>query len=386
MKKTILLAATSLIIWSCSTPKKQEEKTVEAPVESGLTVSSSDFGQMPDGSAVSLFTMKNDNGVIVKVTNYGGIITSLIAPDKDGNMGDIVLGYDSLSGYLKSSPYFGALIGRYGNRIADAKFSLDGEEYQLQANDGKNHLHGGVKGFDKVLWDASSFKNETSAGVVFSRVSPDGEEGYPGNLTAEVTYALNNDNELTFEYKATTDKKTVVNLTNHAYFNLTGDPSQTILDHELELPANTFLSIDNTLIPTAQTAVEGTPFDFTSATLIGARIGEENEQLAFGKGYDHCWVYTDSSDSLKFGGSLYDPSSGRLMNIYTMEPAIQFYSGNFLDGKLTGKGGINYQFRTGLCLETQHYPDSPNQPEFPSTVLEPGQEYYTKSVYEFTTK
>lgn len=386
MKKAFIAIASTLIVWGCSAPKQQQESVQVEEVKSGLSVSEAPYGQMPDGSEVSLFTLKNTNGMVVDITNYGGVITSLWVPDKDGNLGDVVLGYDSLESYLATRPFFGAIIGRYGNRIKEGKFSLDGEEYTLATNDGSNHLHGGVIGYDKVLWTAKSFQDDFTVGLTLTRTSPDMEEGYPGNLACEVSYTLNNENQLIMEYKATTDKKTVVNLTNHSFFNLTGDANSSILDHVLELPASTMLAVDNTLIPAEEIAVEGTPFDFQTATAIGARIGDEHEQLAFGKGYDHCWVYSDSSSALKFGGSLYDPTSGRLMNIYTMEPAIQFYSGNFLDGTLTGKEGINYQFRSGLCLETQHYPDSPNQSAFPSTVLEPGQEYYSKSVYEFTTK
>lgn len=356
-------------------------------MESKINITSAPFGTMPDGQVASLFTITNANGSVIKVTNYGGIITSLLVPDKNGILGDVVLGYDSLQSYIDSNPYFGAIIGRYGNRIANGKFSIDSLSYQLATNDGPNHLHGGPKGYDKVLWDAQTFESDSSAGVVFTRVSPDMEEGYPGNLTCKVTYTFDNNNKLTFEYEATTDKSTIVNLTNHAYFNLTGEPTLTINNHELQLPASSFLPVDSTLIPTGELRdVASTPFDFTKAVAIGDRVNDDNIQLKYGKGYDHCWVYDNKSTSLKFGGKLYDPKSGREMVIYTMEPAVQFYGGNFLDGSNIGKSNTPYQFRTGLCLETQHYPDSPNKPTFPSTLLAPGETYYSKSVYEFGIK
>lgn len=349
-----------------------------------FSISESVFGTMPDGQEAKLFTITSPSGSIVKVTNYGGIITSLLTPDRNGQLADIVLGYDKLQDYLDANPYFGAIIGRYGNRIAKGTFSLDSQTYQLATNNGANHLHGGPVGFDKVLWESETFVKKESAGIIFKRTSPDMEEGYPGNLTCKVTYTFDLDNKLTFEYEAQTDSPTIVNLTNHSYFNLTGDPIQSILNHELTLPASTFLPVDSTLIPEGELrAVAETPFDFTQANVIGDRIENESTQLKYGLGYDHCWVYDDQREKLKFGGNLYDPSTGREISIYTTEPAIQFYSGNFLDGSNVGKRDIAYQFRTGLCLETQHYPDSPNQEQFPSTRLDPGQTYYTKSVYAF---
>jgi aldose 1-epimerase len=344
------------------------------------------FGTLEDGKVVCRYTMKNNNGVEMQVINYGGIITALKVADKNGKFEDVVLGYDSLSGYLKSSPYFGALIGRYGNRIAKGKFKLDDKTYTLAGNNNGQHLHGGLKGFDKVYWEIEPVESTDGPALKLTYQSKDMEEGYPGNLTAEVIYTLSNDNELKIDYKATTDKKTVVNLTQHTYFNLTGDKHETILGHELYLKADEFVPVDKVLIPTGKLEiVKGTPFDFSVATPIGKRIGDKHAQLANGLGYDHCWVLS-SKDSVKLAGSLYEPNSGRMVEIYTTEPGIQFYSGNFLDGTLTGKGGVVYQKHFGLCLETEHFPDSPNQPSFPSTVLEPGATYQTHTTYRFTAK
>src|SRR4030042_144221 len=327
------------------------------------------------GKPVNLYTLTNKNGLVAKITNYGGIVTSLMFPDRNGNLGDIVLGYDNVDSYVKNNPYFGALIGRYGNRIGKAKFTLDGKEYSLAVNNGENTLHGGLKGYDKVIWNAKELKTKEGVGLEFTYLSPDGEEGYPGNLSIKVDYILTNRNELKIDYFATTDKKTVVNLTHHSYFNLAG--GGTILDHRLMLKANKFTPVDKGLIPTGELrSVKGTPFDFTKPTAIGARIDQDDEQLRFGGGYDHNWVLNKSrSGVMSLAASLYDPKSGRFMEILTTEPAIQFYSGNFLDGTITGKRGQVYPYRSGLCLETQHYPDSPNKPQFPSTVLNPGKEY-----------
>ncbi|MEQ9288121.1 MAG: aldose epimerase family protein [Cyclobacteriaceae bacterium] len=380
--KTILVYCFCFgLIMACST-KKQE--TTEKPVPGKASITQSDFGTLPSGEKATLFTLTNARGMKMTVTNYGGIITSLWVPDKNGQMADVVLGYDNLEGYLNKTPYFGALIGRYGNRIAEGKFSLDGQEYSLATNNGRNHLHGGIKGFDKVLWQAEALNEKEAVGVKFTRTSPDMEEGFPGNLSCEVIYWLNNKNQLVFDYKATTDKKTIVNLTNHSYFNLTGDPSKTILDHELELVAHGYLPVDSTLIPTGEIRqVEGTPFDFLIPTPIGERIDQADTQLGFGNGYDHSWVFNEQTNDMKYAGSLYEPTSGRQMNFYTTEVAVQFYSGNFLDGSIQGKEGKNYSFRSGMCLETQHYPDSPNQPEFPTTILNPGEVYTSSTIYEF---
>jgi aldose 1-epimerase len=300
------------------------------------------------------------------------------------------LGYDSLSSYLKSSPYFGSLIGRYGNRIAKGKFTLDGNTYTLVQNNEENHLHGGLKGFDKIFWNIEVLNDSTSASIKLTYESADGEEGYPGKLQAEVVYTLTDDNELKIDYKAVTDKKTIVNLTQHSYFNLSGNESPDIMSHELMMDADHFLPVDKTLIPTGVLKpVANTPFDFKTSTRIGARIDQQDEQLKFGGGYDHCWVlnnYDSTSDVVRKVASLYEPNSGRLMEVFTTEPGLQFYSGNFLDGTLTGKNGVRYMHRYGLCLETQHFPDSPNKPEFPSVVLNPGEEYRTSTVYRFSVK
>jgi aldose 1-epimerase len=366
---------------SCGT--KKEPAIPEEVKPTSEKVTSRPFGALPDGKEVTLYTLKNSQGVEMSVMNYGGIIVSLKVPDKSGKLDDVVLGYDSLSGYLKSNPYFGALIGRYGNRIAKGKFSLDGVHYMLPVNDGENHLHGGTKGFDKVYWDIQVPADSSS--LVLSYKSADGEQGYPGNLDMSVTYTLTDSNEVKVDYKATTDKKTVVNLTQHSYFNLSGNAAQDILSHQLMIAADQFLPVDKTLIPTGELKpVAKTPFDFNTLTVIGARINDQDQQLLAGKGYDHCWVLKNGeSKSLQKVSELYEPNSGRLMEVWTTEPGIQFYSGNFLDGTLTGKGGVAYKHRTGLCLETQHYPDSPNKPAFPTVMLNPGDTYQTSTVYTF---
>jgi len=355
----------------------------EAPIPA--SVSREPFGTTPEGTAVELFTLRNAQGVEIQAISYGATVISLKTPDRTGQLGDVVLGFDHLQAYLDGSPYFGALIGRYGNRIGGARFELDGMAYTLAANDGANHLHGGVKGFDKVLWSGETFQDDTASGVVFRYTSPDGEEGYPGTLQVQVTYTLTDANEWAVEYVATTNKATPVNLTQHTYFNLAGHASGDILGHELMIPADGFTPVDATLIPTGEIApVEGTPFDFRTAHLIGERIGAEHEQLAFGQGYDHNWVLSGApGHGMTHAATVVEPSSGRTLEIFTTEPGIQFYSGNFLDGTLTGKGGAVYHHRTGFCLETQHYPDSPNKPEFPSTILRPGEEYRTTTVFRF---
>jgi aldose 1-epimerase len=331
-----------------------------------------------DGKAVETYTLKNANGIELTAIGYGGIITSLRVPDRSGRMGDIVLGFDNLQDYWKDHPFFGAIIGRYGNRIAKGQFSLDGKTYKLATNNGPNHLHGGAKGFDKQPWTVSKKGNA----LVFTRTSPDGEEGYPGALKVSVTYTLTDKNELVVDYLATTDKPTVVNLTQHSYFNLAGEGD--ILGHQLMLNADRYTPVDETLIPTGELApVEGTPFDFRKPTAIGARINDNHPQLKNGQGYDHNWVLNRKGSGLELAARVIEPKSGRTMEIATTEPGMQFYSGNFLDGTLTGKGGQVYKHRTGFCLETQHFPDSPNQPKFPSTRLEPGKEYRSKTVFTF---
>lgn len=350
----------------------------------GSTVTKASFGTTPDGKAVDVCTFTNANGVEIKAITYGGIITSLKVPDRSGTLGDVVLGFDTLGGYLKEPPYFGAIIGRYGNRIGKAQFTLDGKTYKLAANNGPNHLHGGVKGFDKVVWQAEPLKTPEGVGVAFTRTSPDGEEGYPGNLKMRVTYILTDTNELVVDYHATTDKATPVNMTQHSYFNLASDGSGDILGHELMINADRYTPVGDTLIPTGQLApVQGTPFDFRKPTTIGARINQDNPQLKNGKGYDHNWVLNRTGAGLQLAARVVEPKTGRTLEIKTTEPGIQFYSGNFLDGTITGKAGHVYKHRTGFCLETQHYPDSPNQPSFPTTILKPGQEYSTKTVFTF---
>lgn len=335
-----------------------------------------------DGKSVFLYTLKNKNGLEAGITNYGGIVVSLLVPDRQGSFADIVLGYDSLSSYLKATPYFGALIGRYGNRIGKAKFELNGTEYQLAANDGANTLHGGLKGFDKVVWDADSAGS--GATLTLRYLSKDMEEGYPGNLNVTVVYSLTDSNQLRVDYEATTDRPTVLNLTHHSYFNLHGAGTGDILDHELYINADRYTPIDPELIPTGEVRnVEGTPMDFRTPVAIGARINVEFDQLRHGKGYDHNWVLSRYGGGQALAARLTDGKSGRIVEVWTTEPGLQFYSGNFLNGTNIGKGGAPYQYRTGLCLETQHYPDSPNKPGFPTTVLNPGETYKSTTVYLF---
>ena len=376
-----LVSSLSVLTSSCGQPHENGEVTVtQAP-----TVSESEFGTMPDGEKITQFTLTNGNGVEVKIITYGGIITSLKTPDRNGTMDDIVLGFDELEPYLKGTPYFGALIGRYGNRIAGGRFEIDGVAYQLDTNDGPNHLHGGVVGFDKKVWSAEPFTSEASAGVKLSLVSEDGDQGYPGTLSVTATYSLTNDDELITEFHATTDKPTIVNLTGHSYFNLAGRGQ--ILDHQLMINAEHYTPVDETLIPTGEIApVAGTPFDFTSATAIGSRINDDNEQLRRGRGYDHNFVLNRTAESdMELAARVTEPTSGRILEISTEEPGIQFYSGNFLDGTLSN-GDRVFSYRTGLCLEPQHYPDSPNHPNFPSTILRPGEEYTTRMSYRFSAQ
>jgi aldose 1-epimerase len=383
-----LASVITLIIFvtACKTNTEVKAPSTEPIAKDSSSVTVSHYGELADGTPMSLYTLTNRNGMTMKVINYGGIITSLTMPDKNGNYGDIVLGYDSVENYVASSPFFGALIGRYGNRIAKGKFSLDGKTYTLATNNGENHLHGGNKGFDKVIWNIEEARVPQGAAVKLSYQSKDGEEGYPGNLNVEVLYTLTDANELQLDYKATTDKKTIVNLTQHTYFNLAGN-GHDILSHQLVLNADKFLPVDKTLIPTGELKdVANTPFDFRKPVTIGARIGDKNEQLKFGNGYDHCWALNKGPDSLSHAATLYDSISGREVMVFTTEPGIQFYSGNFLDGSLTGKENTVYNFRTGLCLETQHYPDSPNRKEFPSVVLSPGETYKSQTIYKFAVK
>lgn len=372
--------------WACSGSSESVQNNQEMETKE-MKVIKTDFGSLQDGTPVDLYTLTNENGVEVKITNYGAILTSVLVPDKQGNIEDVVLGFNSLQEYLQEGvPYFGAIVGRYGNRIAEGAFMLDGETYNLAVNNGPNHLHGGLVGFDKVLWQAEKVETADAVGVKVHYLSKDMEEGYPGNLSVDVIYTLNNANELAIKYSATTDKKTIVNLTNHSYFNLTGNMKRDILEHKVMINADKFVPVDSTLIPTGELQqVEGTPFDFTQPKAVGKRIEAVDQQLAYGLGYDHCWVLNGEEGKMKLAASVYEPNSGRYMEVRTTEPGIQFYSGNFLDGSLSGKG-VSYDHRYGLCLETEHYPDSPNQPQFPSVVLEPGDTYQTKTVYTFAVK
>ena len=350
-----------------------------------LKIDKIQFGETMDGTGVDQFILSNNNGMEVRIITYGGVITSWTAPDKNGDYKDIVLGYNTIAEYEAETPYFGALIGRYGNRIAKGKFSLDNQEYTLAVNNGVNHLHGGLKGFDKVVWDAKTIVSDSTVSLELSYLSKDMEEGYPGNLETKVTYTLNNKDELSVNYEATTDKPTIVNLTQHSYFNLTADFNQDILGHELVINADSFLPVDNTLIPTGEFRdVTGTPFDFKTSKAIGTHIDNENIQLKNGLGYDHCWVLNDQDTGVRFVASAYEPVSGRLLEVFSDEPGIQFYSGNFLDGTLPSKNNGVYQHRTGFCLETQHYPDSPNQKNFPSVRINPGEKYNSKTVFRLS--
>lgn len=343
------------------------------------------FGKTRDGTPVDLYVLRNSKGMEAGICNYGGIVVWLKVPDKHGKLGDVVLGYDHLDGYLTNNPYFGCLVGRYGNRIANGQFTLDGVKYQLAKNDGPNHLHGGVKGFDKVVWSAKSYLTPDGPALELEYLSADGEEGYPGNLSVKAIYTVTEDNALRVDFTATTDKPTICNLTHHSYFNLAGKGD--ILGHIVMMPAERFTPVDSTLIPTGELRpVAGTPFDFRKPTAIGARINQDDEQLKFGKGYDHNWVYDKPPGKLTLLARVTEPTSGRVMEVWSTEPGLQFYSGNFLDGTITGKGGWVYQFRHGFCMEPQHYPDSPNKPHFPSTVLRPGQVYRNTIIYKFSVK
>nr|NQU89496.1 galactose mutarotase [Bacteroidota bacterium] len=334
-----------------------------------------------NGKGVYQFTMTNQHGMTVKIINYGGIVTHLFVPDDEGELTDVVLGYDSLQQYLDDTPYFGAIVGRYGNRIAKGKFSLDGNEYQLAANNGPNHLHGGIRGFDKVVWDADDFIRPDEAGVILTYISKDGEEGYPGNLDCRVTYTLTNDNELKIAYEAITDKPTVVNLTHHSYFNLKGQGEGDILNHQLQIMANRYVPVDQSLIPTGELReVKQSAMDFTTPHSIGSRI-EKVEG-----GYDHTYVLNGYNGNMRLVARVTSPDTKMVMEVYTDLPGIQFYTGNFLDGSLTGKAGKIYHKHNGFCLETHHYPDTPNQPGFPPVVLRPGEKYETSTVYKFLTE
>jgi aldose 1-epimerase len=363
--------------------------SVASAVLLAATVTKTTTKSVYQGKPIEMVTLKNSHGMELQAIAYGGIITSLKVPDRAGKIADVVLGFDQPEKYWTdpTPPYFGAIVGRYGNRIGKGTFAIGGKTYKLATNNGPNALHGGNKGFDKVIWAITTKDGAGGSSAVFTYASKDGEEGYPGNLQVRVTYTLTEKNELVVEYHATTDKATPVNLTQHSYFNLAGEGTGDILGHELTLDADRYTPVDDTLIPTGELApVQGTPFDFRKATAIGARINQDNAQLKNGKGYDHNWVLNGTAGTLRHAATLRDPKSGRTLDISTMEPGIQFYSGNFLDGTIKGKGGHVYGLRSGLCLETQHFPDSPNKPKFPSTVLEPGKSYDTKTVFTFSAR
>lgn len=394
MKKlsTYVLGITLLGSLTLGIQCKGGEKKSNATAEKGATtapvsIQKSAYGTTPEGEKVEHYLLKNNAGMEVGIITYGGRITSLSVPDNKGTSANVVLNFESLEGYLNENPYFGALIGRYGNRIAKAQFELDGNAYTLAGNDGENNLHGGLKGFDRVVWEVAASEAGEVATLKLRYLSKDMEEGYPGNLNVLVTYTLDNDNNLSVDYEATTDKNTVINLTQHAYFNLSGDFSKTILDHELQLAADAYLPVNAVLIPTGEIEnVEGTPFDFRTAKLMGKDINAEDDQIQKGLGYDHCWVLNNQDQGLREVARVHHPASGRVLTVTTDEPGIQFYTGNFLDGTLPTTQGGHYGHRSGFCLETQHYPDSPNQKDFPSVTLRPGEKYNSKTVFSFLTQ
>ena len=376
MKRTILFLIGLVILMICFSEESSKQNTGD----SRLFIDREKFGQTNEGVSVDLFTLTNDNGLTVKITNYGGIVTSMLVPDKMGNYEDVVLGFDNLQNYLDGHPYFGSLIGRYANRIAKGMFELKGVLYYLAANNGENHLHGGNRGFDKVVWDSEPFMEENEVGLNLSYLSKDMEEGYPGNLNVKVTYRLTNENQLIIDYFAETDKACPVNLTHHSYFNLTAG-KENILNHKVMINANSYVGIDNNLIPTGQIRdLIGTEMDFTLPKIIGSRI-----DMVDG-GYDHCYIINKNPDDMSLIARVHEETSGRIMEVYSTEPGVQFYSGNFLDGSIKGKNGIVYEKHFGFCLETQHFPDSPNQKDFPSTILYPGESYTYSTIYEFSVK
>ncbi|HLH08524.1 MAG TPA: aldose epimerase family protein [Terriglobales bacterium] len=378
MMKT-MLAVLAISLATVAVAEAQQKTDIKP----GLKMES--FGKTPDGQEVQLFTLTNKNGVEARITNFGGIIVSLKTPDRKGQLADIVLGYDNLDGYIGDKAFLGALIGRYGNRIAKGEFKLDGKTYHLPLNDGPNTLHGGPDAFNKKVWTAKDVSTHSTPMLQLTYVSKDGENGFPGTLTAVVSYSLTNSNELRIDYSATTDKDTVLNLTNHSYFNLKGAGEGDILQHELRLNANKFTPVDATLIPTGELKnVQGTPFDFRKSTAIGARINADDQQLKYAGGYDHNWVLNSlGSGQLVTAAHVYEPTTGRVLEVMTDQPGLQFYTGNFLDGTIHGKGGKVYQKRGAFCLETQHFPDSPNHPSFPTTELKPGEKFHSTTIFKF---
>lgn len=388
LKKRIVLLlclAIAVGLYNCKeAPKKESKEIMES--NTLVTITQSDYGTTANGEKVDRFTLKNTNGMQVDIITYGGRITAISVPDKTGKFENVTLGFDTLELYEGNNPFFGALVGRYGNRIAKATFDLEGTTYHLAANNGPNSLHGGIKGFDKVVWSVVGTTQGEEASLKIGYLSKDMEEGFPGNLQTVVTYTLTTDNTLTVDYEATTDKTTIVNLTQHAYFNLSGDFTREITDHVLQMDADQLVPVDDQLIPTGElTPVSGTPFDFRTPKRVGQDINADHEQIKKGGGYDHCWVLNNQDKGLRQVAVLEHPASGRVMEVATTEPGIQFYTGNFLDGSLPIPGGGTYQKRSGLCLETQHYPDSPNQPSFPSVTLQPGETYNTSTTFTFTT-
>jgi aldose 1-epimerase len=361
-------------------------RSAAADAKPGRSVQKGSFGQTADGATVELFTLRNARGLEARIANFGATVVSLRVPDRTGAMSDVVLGWDELKGYLGPGPYFGAVVGRYGNRIAHARFDLDGVVYTLARNNGENALHGGLVGFDKKVWTARESVTAEGPRLELTCLSKDGEEGYPGNLTAKVTYTLTEVNELRIDYEATTDRDTVLNLTNHSYFNLAGQGEGDILGHQMTIAADRFTPVDGGLIPTGELrSVAGTPLDFRKATAIGARIEAPDEQIRLAGGYDHNFVLNGAPGTLRPAARVGEPRSGRVLEVLTTEPGVQFYTGNFLDGSITGKGGKVYKKRYGFCLETQHFPDSPNKPEFPTTRLRAGETYRSTTVFRFST-
>ncbi|MCT4644420.1 MAG: galactose mutarotase [Carboxylicivirga sp.] len=372
MKNIILYLLFGVLLFSCKPSNNSSVKLIPE----------SNFNTTINGKAIKLFTLKNSNGIVTQITNYGGRVVNLWTPDKNGRFEDIVLGYESIDGYLNSNEiYFGALIGRYGNRLAKGQFTINNIDYTLAVNNGENHLHGGVDGFNNVVWDAKQLDEST---LELSYLSKDMEEGYPGNLKVKVIYSLTDQNELKILYKATTDAPTYVNLTHHSFFNLHGAGKGSINDHVLMIDADHYTPVDEGLIPTGEIApVRGTPMDFTQATAIGERVDQDFEQLIYGLGYDHNWVLNGNDKMIRLAASVLEPKNGRMIEVWTNEPGLQFYGGNFLEGKDVGKYGLSYKHRTAFCLETQHYPDSPNHAHFPSTLLSPGEEYESVCIYKF---
>jgi aldose 1-epimerase len=381
MPRRIVFDTLLFLVFACCLLPAQNTSSKQA-----RGVQKQSFGTR-EGRPINLYTLTNSHGIEVRAMNYGGIILSIRVPDRKGQFADIVLGHENLEGYIPNPPFLGAVVGRYANRIANGTFTLDGKTYTLPKNDGPNTLHGGVtRTFDKVVWEDAPLKGD-KPGVTFTYLSKDGEEGFPGNLTAKVTYTLTDDNELVIDYEATTDKASPINLSQHSYFNLAGEGSGDILNTELMLNADRFTPVDKNLIPTGELRpVKGTPFDFTTPTKIGARIDDNYEQLVLGKGYDHNFIINRKGSGLELAARAYEPGSGRILEVFTTQPGVQFYTGNFLDGTVTGKHGHVYKRRNAFCLETQHFPDSPNHPDFPSTTLKPVQTFHEKAVFKFSTR